>query len=153
MIITAISKLLGFIREVALSYVYGASIVTDAYLVSQTIPRVIFAFISSGTATGFIPMYSRILNEHGKERADSYTSNLCNILLGFATVLVVLVLLTTKPLVKVFAPGFADDALVHAIRFTGISVFGVYFTGLVTIFTGYLRLQGNFIVPSLVGLP
>jgi putative peptidoglycan lipid II flippase len=40
MIITILSKFLGFGREVALSYVYGASAVTDAYLISQTIPYV-----------------------------------------------------------------------------------------------------------------
>jgi putative peptidoglycan lipid II flippase len=33
MIITVMSKLLGFAREIALSYFYGASTITDAYLI------------------------------------------------------------------------------------------------------------------------
>ena len=69
MVITIASKLLGFGREVILSYVYGASATTDAYLISQTIPNVIFSFITAGIATCFIPMYSRILNERGKQEA------------------------------------------------------------------------------------
>ena len=48
MIITVLSKVLGFAREVALSYFYGASNITDAYLVSLTIPTVIFSFIGAG---------------------------------------------------------------------------------------------------------
>lgn len=52
MIITVLSKVLGFVREMVLSYVYGASDITDAYLISQTIPTVIFSFISAGIATG-----------------------------------------------------------------------------------------------------
>ena len=42
MIITIMSKVVGFVREIVLSYVYGASAITDAYLISQTIPVVIF---------------------------------------------------------------------------------------------------------------
>jgi len=42
MIITVLSKIIGFGREIVLSYVYGASAITDAYLISQTIPIVIF---------------------------------------------------------------------------------------------------------------
>lgn len=76
MIITIISKFFGFVREMVLSYVYGASATTDAYLVSQTIPVVVFSFVSAAIATGFIPMYSRIYQEHGREAADLYTSNL-----------------------------------------------------------------------------
>jgi putative peptidoglycan lipid II flippase len=40
-----------------------------------------------------------------------------------------------------------------AIRLTRISVFGVYFTGLTSIFSGYLRLHGDFIIPALIGFP
>ena len=38
MIITVGSKILGFAREIVLSYFYGASNISDAYLISQTIP-------------------------------------------------------------------------------------------------------------------
>ena len=86
MIITILSKFLGFGREVALSYVYGASAVTDAYLISQTIPYVIFSFVSAGIATGFIPLYSRILNERGQLEANRYT-NLFSPLIGLEKIL------------------------------------------------------------------
>ena len=51
MIATVLSKVLGFVREMVLSYVYGASGITDAYLISQTIPTVIFSLVSVGIAT------------------------------------------------------------------------------------------------------
>ena len=72
----------------ALSYVYGASAVTDAYLISQTIPYVIFSFVSAGIATGFIPLYSRILNERGQLEANRYTNNLSNALLLVISIVV-----------------------------------------------------------------
>ena len=42
MIITILSKLVGFSRDIILSYFYGASSITDAYLISMTIPGAIF---------------------------------------------------------------------------------------------------------------
>ena len=81
MIITVLSKIIGFGREIVLSYVYGASAITDAYLISQTIPIVIFSFIGVGIATSFIPLYSRIFNEQGQLEANRYTNNLSNTLL------------------------------------------------------------------------
>lgn len=54
MIITIISKVLGFGREITLSYFYGASNISDAYLISLTIPLVIFSFIGIGISTGYI---------------------------------------------------------------------------------------------------
>ena len=92
MVITIISKVLGFGREIILSYVFGASAITDAYLISQTIPIAIFSFISAGIATGFIPMYSRIQKEDGQLSADQFTNNLSNILILLASVIVAIVL-------------------------------------------------------------
>ena len=153
MIITVLSKFVGFAREMVLSYVYGASALTDAYLISRTVPSVIFSFVSAGIATGFIPMYSRILAEHGKDEADRYTSNVSNALLILASIVAVFVLLFAEPVVKVFALGFSGDTLDMAITLTRISVFGVFFTGLANIFSGYLRLHGDFIIPALIGFP
>ena len=153
MMITVLSKVLGFGREIVLSYIYGASAITDAYLISQTIPTVIFSFISAGVVTGFIPMYSRILNKQGQLCANKFTNNLTNALLLLSTVMVAIVLAFTQPIVKLFASGFSGETLDLAINFTRISVFGVYFTALLNIFTGFLRLHENYIVPALVGFP
>ena len=153
MIITILSKILGFGREIVLSYTYGASAITDAYLISRTIPSVIFSFVGGGIATGFIPLYSRILNEQGPGAADRYTNNLSNALLLVASIVVTIVLFFTQPIVKLFAAGFSGETLELAITFTRISVFGVYFSALLNIFTGYLRIHDNYLIPALVGFP
>jgi len=43
-VITILSKFVGFGREMVLAYFYGASSVSDAYLISMTIPRYYFCF-------------------------------------------------------------------------------------------------------------
>lgn len=153
MIITVISKIVGFVREIVLSYVFGASAITDAYLISQTIPLTIFSFISTGIATGFIPIYSKIQQNDGKHYADKFTSNLSNSLLLLATIIVAFVLAFTQPVVKMFASGFSGDTLELAVRFTRITVFGVYFTAVLNIFSGYLRVYEHYLAPALIGFP
>ena len=145
MIFTILSKLLGFGREIVLSYVYGASGITDAYLISQTVPIAIFGFISTGITTAFIPMFSRIKSERGQDGAINYTNNLINILLLLASVIVVVVTVFAQPIVKLFASGFSGQTLALAVNFTRIAVFGVYFTALLNIFTGYLRLHQKYV--------
>ena len=141
MIVTILSKILGFGREMVLSYVYGASAISDAYLISQTIPAVIFSFVSVGIATGYIPLYSRILSEHGKIEANRYTNNLINALLLLASAIVFIVLLFTQPIVKTFASGFTGETFQLAVSFTRISVFGVYFSAITIIFASFLQIQ------------
>lgn len=153
MLITILSKIFGFARDIILSYFYGASNISDAYLISLTIPSVIFSFIGVGISTGYIPMYSKIESGYGENKANEYTNNLINILLVLCTVIVVFGLLFTDQIVKIFASGFEGKTLDIAIRFTKISLIGIYFTALTYVSKPFLQLKENYIMPALVGFP
>lgn len=153
MLITILSKLAGFSRDLTLSYFYGASSITDAYLISITIPSVIFGFIGAGIVTGYIPMYSKIEKLEGSNKANEYTNNLVNILLVLCTVIFVFGLVFTVPIVKLFASGFEGETLEIAISFTRVTLVGIYFTGLISVFNGFLQIKGNYSIPALIGFP
>ena len=57
MFLTLISKVLGFFRELCLGSVYGASAFTDAYIISQNIPIVIFTSVAMALGTSYIPLF------------------------------------------------------------------------------------------------
>ncbi|MGM0896747.1 MAG: murein biosynthesis integral membrane protein MurJ [Bacillota bacterium] len=153
MILTIFSKFIGFFRDVTLAYFYGASGVSDAYLIALTIPTVIFGFVATGISTGYIPMYSRIESEHGEKDSKAYTNNLLNILWAFCTLMVILGLIFTQPLVKLFASGFEGDILELAVSFTRITIVGIYFTMTIRILSSYLNMKKYYVVPTLIGLP
>jgi len=153
MIITIFSKFLGFVREVSLSYFFGANNVTDAYLISLTIPGVLFAFVGTALSTGYIPMFSHIKIKEGEEQVIKFTNNIVNILIVLCTIVVVITILFTTPIVKLFATGFSGETLNLAVKFTRISIFGIYFSGLVYIFTSYLQIKNNFVIPASIGFP
>jgi putative peptidoglycan lipid II flippase len=153
MLITILSKIFGFAREITLSYFYGASNISDAYLISLTIPAVIFAFIGTGIATSYIPMYSYIEQIDGVENGNKYTNNLINTLFILCTIIIILGFIFTEQIVKVFASGFEGETLKLAIQFTKISLLGIYSTGIIYIFSAFLQLKGNYVIPALVGFP
>ena len=153
MAITIVSKLFGFARDITLSYFYGASRITDAYLISITIPSVIFGFIGAGIATGYIPMYSQIEKEEGVKAGNKYTNNLVNFTILICTIMFIFGLICTVPIVKIFASGFTGETLELTVKFTRIGLVGMYFTGLLSIFSGFLQIKGNYAIPALVGFP
>lgn len=153
MILTIVSKIIGFGREITLSYFYGASGVSDAYLIALTIPAVVFAMVGTGINTSYIPIYSSILRNRDYKAADKFTSNLINHTLIVCSFIILIGIIFAEPLVKLFAIGFEGETLRIAVKFTRISFFGIYFTLLTYIFSGYLNLKNNFVIPALIGIP
>ena len=152
-VISTASKFLGFLREIALSYFYGASEVSDAYLISITIPAVIFAFVGAALSTSYIPLFTSVERERGEEGAIRFSNNVVNFILVFACIVVVIGLIFTTPIVKVFASGFSGETLSLAVFFTRVSIAAVFFTGLTYIFKSFLQIRNDFIPPALIGLP
>jgi putative peptidoglycan lipid II flippase len=152
-IITIISKVLGFGRDIVLSFFYGTSYISDAYLISQTIPVVILGFIGSGISTGYIPIFPKVVKEKGESGGNNFTNDLLNLILLLSTILIVIVISFTEPVVKLFASGFDEKTLNITIHFTRISIFGIYFTGLNYIFNSYLQIKGNYVIPAFLGFP
>lgn len=152
MILTIISKVVGFFRDITLSYFYGATYITDVYLIATTIPVTLFTLIGSGIIKSYIPLYNGIIKEEGLKEAKKFTSNLINFLLIVCTIIVVVTLIFTEPIIKIFASGFEGATLDLAILFTRISIFSIYFSGIVSIFSGYLNLYNNFYIPALIGV-
>lgn len=153
MIFTIISKISGFFRDITLAFFYGTSEISDVFLLAISIPGVIFGVIAAGISTGYIPLYSRITNNLNEHAGNQFTNNLINILLVISTVIVVLSLIFTELIVKVFAIGFEGETLELAAVFTRISILGIYFTIIIRILSAYLNYKELFSVPSLLGIP
>ena len=153
MLLTILTKTLGFLREITLSYYYGVSGITDAYLISLTIPSTIFAFIGIGLVTSYIPMYSSIIKDKSEIVASRFTNNLISIIMIISTIVVVIVVIFTFPIVKLFASGFSGETLRLSVLFTRIGIVSIYFSGLIFLFNGFLQIKNDFIGPAIVGIP
>lgn len=153
MFIIIITKLLGFSRDIFLAYFYGADGLTDAYLISTSISTVIFAFIGMGIAASYIPVYTKIFHDRGRDAAENFTVNVTNAVMLLTTLLILIIMCFTNPIVKVFAFGFEGETLRIAVLFTRIISVTLYFTALIFIFTSYLEVKNRFLTTELSGLP
>jgi len=153
MVITVLSKVFGFLRDITLSYFYGASSISDAYIISITITTVLFSLVITGISSGYIPLYKRIENDDGEKSARIFTNNVVNFVIIISTILIFFGLLFSDEIVKIFALGFDEDTLKIAVLFTRIGLVGIYFTSLTQLFSGYLQLNGKFAIPAIIGFP
>ena len=151
--VTFISKILGFARDVVLASSYGAGVVSDSYLMALNIPTVVFVMISTALATSFIPMYTEINENKGKDEALKFTSNVISIVLLISLAIIALGIIFTEPLVKLFAMGFEGERLALTVSFTKVFMLGVGFVGITYIVKSYLEINNRFVVTGLMPLP
>lgn len=151
--VTIISKMMGFVRDITLSYFYGISNISDAYIISLTIPDVIFSFIGVSIIAGYIPLFSEVDKSLGKEGGLLFTNNLLNILAVFCTIVISIALFFTESIVNIFASGFTEETFNLAVTFTKLGLVGLYFTVFCSIFQGYLQVNGNYVIPASIGIP
>lgn len=153
MVATIVSKILGFSRELFLASYYGATTYSDIYLTAYNIPSVLFSAVAAAIATTFIPLYYENDNLGKREDALKFTNNVLNIVMVTTLILALMSSIFAKPLVKLFAIGFAGETLEITVYFTRIMVFSIVFLGLSNIMTSFLQVNNNFILPGLIGVP
>lgn len=153
MIVTMLSKVLGFGREVVLSYVYGATAQADAYITAMSIPTVMFSSVGTALATTFIPLYYEVNNIEGEEKSLKFANNIFNIVIMISVFIAIIGFIFATPLVKIFAIDFNGEKLRLAVILTKIMILGIVFIGLSNIMTSWLQINGNFIIPGMIGIP
>lgn len=153
MIGTMLSKVLGFGRELVLTYFYGATDISDVYITSSSIPTILFASVGAALATTFIPLFYEIEKNNGRDKSLKFTNNILNIVIIIGGILAILGYIFAEPLVKLFAIKFSGDKLDVAVNFTRIMIFGVVFIALSNMMTAWLQISGKFTIPGMIGFP
>ena len=152
MLITAISKVTGFLRELVFGYFMGTEAIKDIYVIATSIPSVLFGFVFQAVLSSFIPIYNKVKNQEGKKAADKFTSNLVNSLIIVATIAVILGIIFARPLVKLLASGWEGKQLDYAVTFTRVVIFAIYSLAISSPFSGYLNIHNDFLNPSINGI-
>ena len=149
-ILTFISRIIGLGREIALAYFYGASAVSDAYLISQSIPTVILGFVAAAIATSYIPLY-RNLERVGGE--GQFTNRVLHLVLVLSLAVFVFGMVFTPQLVPLFASGFDAPTTELTISLTRLALGGVFFIGMTHLLQGYMQVKEKVLLASLSGIP
>lgn len=152
MVATILSKVLGFAREIALAYKYGAGMVSDAYVIAFSIPTVIFAGIGSAILTCYVPMYTR-LQEENPGSLNRFNNNISTVVLLLSAVVLGGFWLFDDAIVRLFAVGFEGEALTFTTTLARVMMVSVIFIGVSNILQGYLQIKDSFYAVGFVSVP
>lgn len=150
-LMTFISRILGFLRDMVLAQVFGATAGFDAFLVAFKIPNFFRRLFGEGAfSQAFVPVLAEYRSKRTEEETREFVNRIAGTL-GVALVAVTLIAELVAPLiVAVFAPGFQHDPTrfmlaSHMIRTT----FPYLIFICLTAFAGaILNTYGNFSVPA-----
>jgi putative peptidoglycan lipid II flippase len=144
---TLVSRVTGFLRDVAMAAVLGAGPVADAFLVAFRLPNHFRAIFAEGAfAAAFVPAYARIRVEGGADKARVFADRIFTLLLVSQLVLLALALAFTPAVIRVLAPGFESDPGRFALAVTLTRVTFPYLLAmtLVSLYGGMLNALDHF---------
>ncbi len=151
-IINIVVKLLGFLREMFIASGFGASYLTDAYLVAYTLPYSLQSVLGYALVVAVIPALARYWPEEDQlcnQEASIVGSSLINI-----TVLVLLIvsiagIIFARFLVKLTAPGLDPVTSQLAINLMRVIFPSVLFMGVGMVISGILNCRRRFAVAAI----
>lgn len=151
---TLISRVMGFARDLAVSYFMGASatIAADAYNAAFAFPNLFRRIFAEGAfASAFVPAYARSLEQDGEDVADVLAADAMAVLAAATLAITVLAELTMPWLMRyLIAPGFAaTPGKIHlAVVLTMITMPYLPCMAIYAHLSGVLNARGRFILSA-----
>ncbi|AZV58174.1 murein biosynthesis integral membrane protein MurJ [Clostridium sp. AWRP] len=152
MVISMVSRVIGFVRDALIASVFGASASSDAYTMSLTIPNLMFNLFGIAITTTFIPILSETYSKHGKEEMFKFANCIMNILMIISLILCALGWIFTTDIVNIIAPNFKGARYNLTILLTRMSMINILFLSLNSGYTAVLQTLDDFTAPALVGI-
>ena len=153
LVITFISKVFGFARELIVASVLGAGAVTDAYNVMLTIPNFLLLIFQQVVSIAFIPIVTKIVNcaENKIAEQNSFV-NKCILLIGGITFLVsLLAFIFSDFFVSIFAFGLDQETSSLASLMLRLGIWSMVIQGATIVFSAFLTYKKRFVFPALTG--
>lgn len=148
---TFFSRILGLIREQVMAAYFGASGVTDAFLVAYRIPNLLRDLFAEGAfSSAFVPTFVEA-NQESAEKARELMWSLFWLLTGVTGVISAGIFIFAPELIEIFAPAFTKDPVKFEIcvNLTRIMAPFLTFVSLAALFMGALNSLKVFFIPAL----
>lgn len=152
MLMTILSRVIGFGRDMLAAYHFGVEGSYDIYVASVAIPESVFMIVGLAISTTFIPILSEIRHNENKDEMFKFSNNVVTILSILSIVVIVLGLIFTKEIVNIFVPKFTKEQIELTIFLTRITLINIILLCVNACFASILQVCEDFIVPSLLGL-
>lgn len=147
---TTMSRILGLVREQVMAAQFGASGVTDAFLIAYRIPNLLRDLFAEGAfSSAFVPTFVEVNAKDGKS-ARNLLWSLFILLFLITGSLSLLICIFAPELIGVFAPSFKSDPekLELTVTLTRFMSPFLLFVSIAALFMGVLNSLKVFFLPS-----
>lgn len=150
MVGTALSTILGILREVLTSYFFGASRAVDTYLVAGILPNMFSGIVAISLTIVTIPALIELRNQEGEAASWLKLASPMFIVIGLLLIFSSLItFFSSSWVVRLLAPGFEPDALAQSAALTRILSPSLFFVGLSGLLTGVLQSYRHFLITAM----
>ena len=105
---TALSRILGFIRDILMGYFLGSSHAADAFFAAFKFPNIFRRIFGEGAFnSAFVPLFSRELTSKGRKEAMHFASQTFSILAIVLLIITIIAIPLMSWITMVHAPGFS----------------------------------------------
>lgn len=150
---TLVSRIFGFVRDMVVAWAFGAGMVADAFYVAYRVPSLLRELFAEGSiSAAFIPVFTRSLNEEGREEARRLARATFTVLIVILSIVTVAGIIAAPLVVSIIAPGFhsaSGGKFDLTVQLTRIMFPYLLFVSLAALAMGILNTLGSFAVSSL----
>ena len=148
-LLTIVSRISGFLRDTTISHIFGAQVMTDAFVVAFTIPNMFRRLLAEGALSiAFVPTFSRYSATKTKKEYQELLSSTLSILSVITGTVVILGILFSPQIISLFAPGFTGEQYRVAVLMNRLMFPYLFFISLTSFFIGVLYSQKSFAIPA-----
>lgn len=145
--LTLVSRVLGFLRDIALAALLGAGPIAEAFVVAFRFPNLFRRWFGEGAFNAaFVPLFAKRLEGEGRESARAFASEALSGLAFILFVLSAVAMLAMPWVMYGLAPGFATDPAKFdlAVVMSRIAFPYLLCMSLVALLSGVLNSVGRF---------
>jgi putative peptidoglycan lipid II flippase len=150
-LMTFLSRVLGFVRDMVAAAIFGASPGYDAFILSFRIPNLMRRLFAEGAfSQAFVPVLSEYQANKSPEEVKTFVNHITGNLALILAIVTVVGILVAPLLVYLFAPGFDPDGPRHilAADMLRLTFPYIFFISLTALSGSLLNTHGKFAVPA-----
>lgn len=147
---TFLSRILGFVRDIVIARMFGAGLGADVFFVAFKIPNFLRRLFAEGAfSQAFIPVLAEYKNK-GDRDLKQLIADTSGTLAGILFVITAIGMMTAPIIIMVFAPGFIDEKnkLELAGQLLAITFPYLFFISLTALAGSILNSFGKFAAPA-----
>lgn len=151
-IATTCSRILGFVRDVLLARIFGASAFTDAFFVAYRIPNLLRELFAEGpVSAGYVPVFTEYLNNQQRNEAKKLAAVALGFLMSLLLIICMAGILAAPFIAKLVAPNFVHNAEQFSLTIELLRIMFPFlvFISLAALAMGTLNSLRVFFIPAL----